>query len=236
MPATLVPHAAIPELAARVDQDMLKVLRQLQKADFILNGKNLDTKIEAALRRLTELGLADPGYEGDDRTRPFMWVGNGNGSRVLGYKTGIRSGPHYELPSTELAAWLRENGADRCWNVDGDPLLTGRLTFPCPAARLAGELYEINRPLLVQAKKDDAEAHGQVIDKAKIDAVVERLASGIHPAQEGDEPPWAADKVLYLCWKGSANEWLLAEDSETTLMLRAEDQAHAREAASVKKE
>jgi len=41
MPAALVPHAAIPELAARVTSEMLKILRHIQKADFIMNGEEL---------------------------------------------------------------------------------------------------------------------------------------------------------------------------------------------------
>jgi hypothetical protein len=224
MPAALVPHAAIPELATRVDPEMLNVLRQLQKADFILNAKHLDAKVRAALERLEKLGLVDPAFEGNERARPFMWVGNGNGSRVLGYKTGIRGGPHYEVPAPELAAWLREQGPDRCWNVDGDPLLTGRLTFPCRADRLSNELRAINRPLLVQAKKDDVTARGQVIGKAKIDAVVDRLADNIHLTGDGDKPLWAADRVLYLCWKGSTDEWLLAEDNETTALMQGSEE------------
>src|SRR5262249_30037535 len=151
MPANLVPHAAIPDLASRVTPEMLKVLRHIQKADFIMNSGDLDPSTLGALRQLTELGIVDPGYEGDTSGSPYIWVANGNGSRVLAYKTGIRGGPHYELPSAELAAWLEERGPDRWWNVDGDPLLTGRLTFPCPARHLAAALRSIPRPLLIQA-------------------------------------------------------------------------------------
>src|SRR4051794_22653159 len=106
MPADLVPHAAIPELASRVGPEMIKVLRHLQKADFILNGKDLDPETVEILRQLTSLGLVDPGSEGDVNGPPYLWVANGNGSRVLVYKTGIRGGPHYELAAAELAGWL----------------------------------------------------------------------------------------------------------------------------------
>ena len=80
----------------------------------------------------------------------------------------IVTGPHYEIHSTELAAWLEKQGKDRWWNVDGDPLLTGRLEFPCPADELAEELRRLNRPLLVQAKTPDA--RGQQVDRNQIDA------------------------------------------------------------------
>jgi hypothetical protein len=219
MPAILVPHSAIPELAERVTPDMLKVLGQLQKADFILNNAHLDRTTVEILRRLTELGLVDPGDADDPRRAPTVWMANGNGSRVLTYRTGIRGGPHYELPSAELAAWLEQQGPDHWWTVDGDSLLTGRMTFPCLTQALAAELRTIGRPLLVQAKKDDAAARGQVIGKDKIDAVTDTFANNSHMINEGEEPSGSDDRILYLCWKGSIEEWLLSEDSETTALM-----------------
>ena len=44
MPADLVPHAAIPNLAAQVSPEMLEVLRRVQKAEFITNGDGIDSK------------------------------------------------------------------------------------------------------------------------------------------------------------------------------------------------
>jgi len=234
MPADLVPHAAIPDLAARVSSEMLEVLGRIQKAEFIMNGEDVDARTAEGLDRLAELGLVDPGYAGDERRSPYMWVSNANGSRVLSYRTGIRGGPHYEVPSIELAAWLEGQGKERWWNVDGDPLLTGRLTFPCPAARLAAELKKINRPLLVQARKGDAGAKGQPIDAAKLGDVVSLLAEDVHTT--GQAPPWANDRVMYLCWKGSPHEWLLEEDGEATAQMQVEERAHARDRAQVKKE
>ena len=219
MPAILVSHSAIPELAGRVTPDMLKVLRHIQKADFIMNRADLDPAWVESLHQLTELGLVDPGYDGDTSGPPYIWVANGNGSRVLTYKTGIRGGPHYELPSAELAAWLEQQGPDRWWSVDGDSLLTGRMTFPCPARSLATELRKIGRPLLVQAKKDDASAKGQVISKNKIEAVTDTFANNIHMIRGGEKPSGSEDRILYLCWKGSTEEWLLSEDSETTALM-----------------
>ena len=157
MPADLVPHSAIPELAAQVTREpgMLQVLRRVEEAGYIMNGREVDTETARILRELTELGLVDPGYQGVTSGSPYHWISNGNGSRVLSYLTGIRAGPHYEVAAGELAAWLEQQGEDRWWTVDGDPLLTGRLAFPCPADELAPELRKIGRPLLVQAKKDD---------------------------------------------------------------------------------
>jgi len=217
MPADLVPHADIPALAGRVTPEMLQVLRRVQKADFILNSADVKPDLAEILRGLAELGLVDPGYDMNASGPPQMWVANGNGARVLTYKTGIRGGPHYELPAAELAAWLEQQGPGRWWSVDGDSLLTGRLTFPCPARKLAAELRQIGRPLLVQAKKDDGAARGQAISKEKIDAVADRFADAA--STMGGGTPDSDDRILYLCWKGATEEWLLAEDSETAALM-----------------
>jgi hypothetical protein len=63
---------------------------------------------------------------------------------------GISFSPHYAISSAELGAWIAEQGTDRWWNVDGDPLLTGSLSFPCPGDELAEELRRIDRLLLVR--------------------------------------------------------------------------------------
>jgi hypothetical protein len=55
----------------------------------------------------------------------------------------LRDEPHYTIASSELASWLEMQGTDRWWSVDGDPLLTGRLSLPCPAAP-AGRAPEIS--------------------------------------------------------------------------------------------
>ena len=228
MPADLVPNEAIPELAAQTSAPMLRVLRRIQQAGLILNGGDVDQETGALLQRLTELGLVDPGYAGPTVGKPYLWASNGNGSRVLRYMTGIRAGPHYEIPSAELAAWLEQQGKDRWWNVDGDPLLTGRLTFPCPADELAAELTKINLPLLVQAKKEDAGAKGQPVGKEKLDELVGKVSDNIQLGGAEKMPAWAGDRLLYLCWKGSPHDWLLEEDNETTAQMKADQVSQAK--------
>ncbi len=93
MPADLVPHEAIPALAGKVTPEMLQILQRIQREGFILNGDDVDQPTVATLRALADLGLVDTGYEGHPGDKPYMWLSNGNGSRVLSYKTGIRSGP-----------------------------------------------------------------------------------------------------------------------------------------------
>jgi hypothetical protein len=224
MPADLFPDEDIKKVAEQLDAGaMLGVLRAVQQAGSIQNSIGIDRQTFDTLQRLAALGLVDPGYSGPIDGPPFLWVINSNGERVLRYFTGIRAGPHYEIPSTELAAWLEQQGKDRWWNVDGDPFLTGRLSFPCPAEELAEELRKVNRPLLVQAKKDDAGAKGQVIDAAALEKAVGRFCENVQGS--GAAPGWVADRFLYLCWKRSAHEWLLAEDSVTTESNKADQAA-----------
>ena len=49
-------------------------------------------------------------------------------------------------------------------------------------------------------------------------------------------PAWSGDRVLYLCWKGSTNDWLLTEDSEAARQMRAEDAGQGAEVANVNRE
>jgi hypothetical protein len=129
----------------------------------------------------------------------------------------IQDEPHYELPASALANWIERQGADRWWSVDGDPLLTGLIPFPCPGDELAAELRRIDRPLLVFDRTRNPEARGQVIGEGKLDELVDRL---------GDDVT-TANRLLYLSWKGSDEDWLLVEDRETTESTREE--AAARE-------
>jgi hypothetical protein len=126
----------------------------------------------------------------------------------------IKSEPHFEVPSAELAAWIEKQGPTVWWNVDGDSLLTDRLAFPCPGDELAQTLRRLNRPLLVQDPQKRKDARGQVITAADLDSVADRLGNNVQ--YTGAKPFWADDRIFYLCWKGSADEWLLSEDTETS--------------------
>ena len=132
----------------------------------------------------------------------------------------IWEGPHYEIPSTELAIWLEQAGPASWWNVDGDPLLTGRVSFPCPTDELAPELRKIARPLLVQAHDDDPDANGQVIGADQISRVVDTFGSNLQTS--GLPSDWANNQVFYFCWKGSPHEWMLAEDRVTAKQFEAD--------------
>ena len=238
MPADLVPHPAIPELAKAVSPKMLELLRYIQQAGFILDGQITKQEQRDVFQKLAESGLVDPVYEGDIRGPVHLWTRNANGKRVLSYLSGIRGGPHYEIPSRELAGWLDDQGENTWWNVDGDPLLTGMMIFPCPSVALGAALRKINQPLLVQARQDDAEAKGQIIGKEKLNDVVGRFSENLHV--QGDAPAWGGDRLLYLCWKGKPDEappeWLLAEDSEAKQQLAVDTGKGTDSATVIKRE
>ncbi len=86
MPADLATNEAIPGLAEQIDSPtMLGVLRLLQQRGFIQNAKDVDTEMFGLLQRLAELGLVDPGYARPTDGKPFIWVRNAIGERVLKY-------------------------------------------------------------------------------------------------------------------------------------------------------
>jgi hypothetical protein len=126
----------------------------------------------------------------------------------------LRDEPHYRIASTELAAWLESQGTDRWWSVDGDPLLTGRLSLPCPADELADELRRINRTLLVQDRRKNPSGHGEPIVAQNLDELVTRMGDNLQT--NGTKPAWANDRLLFLSWEDRGDEWMLVEDVETT--------------------
>jgi hypothetical protein len=131
----------------------------------------------------------------------------------MGGAMSLRDESYYKIESSDLAEWLERQGTDRWWNVDGDPLLTDRVSFPCPSDELAAELRRINRLLLVQDRRKSPLGHGEKIASSDLDELVTRLGDNIQTNHE--EPAWASDRLLFLCWEACGDEWLLVEDEET---------------------
>src|SRR6266436_6780762 len=61
-------------------------------------------------------------------------------------RLGIRLSPQ------ELGAWLDRQGSDRWWLVDGDPLLTSLVSFPCTGDEIAAVLRRIDKPLFLLSR------------------------------------------------------------------------------------
>jgi len=128
----------------------------------------------------------------------------------------ISAGPHYEIHSTELAAWLLAQGPDVWWSAYPDPRLGGQISMPASAEDIAPILVRLNRLLLVRAR--DPEARGQRIDAAKVGELTEQR--GARSNGQGPRPLWANNRILILAWKDRDTPWELVEDLLTTLVFK----------------
>lgn len=105
---------------------------------------------------------------------------------------------HYLLDPKDLAQWL-DAQEGTWWAVDGDPLLTSRMSFPCPADELADRLRRIDRPLELFHSEAPAPPPEPRIGGADLD----RLADTDNNPQE---------RTFLLRWQGDEEAWLLGED------------------------
>ncbi|MBC8117533.1 MAG: hypothetical protein H7062_24305 [Candidatus Saccharimonas sp.] len=129
-------------------------------------------------------------------------------------------GISHTVSASELADWIERQGTDRWWTVDGDPVLMGRLSLPCPGDELAQELRVVNLPLVVFAETNEA-ASKQVLDGDGLDALVRRW--GAVPPSGVDGSHQSGARMLVLAWQRTPDsEWLLLEDLETTASEAAE--------------
>ena len=123
----------------------------------------------------------------------------------------IRQRAHYRLATSELAKWL-EQQSDKCWwSVDGDPLLTGLVSFPCPSSELAEAVRHIDIPLLLQDKSDNPQAAGRQITAGDLSRLADTDEQGNRSFLFGWENALADDLG-----------WLLVEDRETAESMSSE--------------
>ena len=104
----------------------------------------------------------------------------------------------YVISSEELARWL-ESQPGAWWLVDGDPLLTSRIGFPCPSGELAEELRRIGKNIIIYTGKSVGVHDGPQIDSF----VLPRLADTDNRYHEQN---------FLARWQSSDIEWLLSED------------------------
>ena len=112
-----------------------------------------------------------------------------------------KQGFYSKIAAEELAKWLCQD-PDLYWTVDGDPILSGKLSFPCPGDELADALRQIGRPLEVLHQKGMPRTRGETVTSAELDDLVE--------TEELDT------RVLQFRWKDGQSEWILIEDEETS--------------------
>ena len=112
-----------------------------------------------------------------------------------------KQGSYLEIAAQELAKWLCDD-PDIYWTVDGDPILSGMLSLPCPGDELAEALRKVDKPLMILDRKECLQGRGEPVRASDLDSLVE--------TEELDA------RVLQFCWKGSDIEWILIEDEETS--------------------
>jgi hypothetical protein len=109
----------------------------------------------------------------------------------------VRERLHCTVSASTLAKWI-ENQPNRWWVVDGDPLLTSQVDFPCPSDELAPAIERIGGNLLVQDSGSSSEP-GEIVDPSKLDSLA-------------DTKNRRRQKTLLLSWESSDVDWLLIED------------------------
>lgn len=116
----------------------------------------------------------------------------------------------HSISANDLAKWIDQLGADRWWTVDGDPLLTGRVSFPCSGDELAEEIRTVNLPLVVFEETNEVKVTGPV-DTTNLGQLA-RPAWGIGSFAEEFAAHRARARMLVLAWQRSPHlEWLLVE-------------------------
>ncbi|HKI34999.1 MAG TPA: hypothetical protein VKA46_24295 [Gemmataceae bacterium] len=112
----------------------------------------------------------------------------------------VRDLPHYSLSAATLADWV-ENQPERWWFVDGDPVLTGEVYFPCPSDELASLLRKVGGRLLLYDKTPGSHARGEEVGADRLDDLCDTTDN-------------FQQKTLVLCWDNADIDWLLVEDKE----------------------
>jgi len=120
---------------------------------------------------------------------------------------GTEHGLYLRIDAEELAKWLCLN-SDLYWTVDGDPVLSGMLSLPCPGDELAGALRKIGTSLMVLDRDARLQERAGPIGASDLDGLVE--------TEELDA------RVLQFRWNDSDVEWLLIEDEETSVSASAD--------------
>lgn len=103
--------------------------------------------------------------------------------------------------STFLSEWLRQQGDDSWWTVDGDSVLTELVDFPCPSGVLADVLTSTKCNLTFFDRSYTDGNRDQLENIGQIDQFVSKDDRG--------------ERVLELKWTDQQEQpWLLIEDSE----------------------
>ena len=124
----------------------------------------------------------------------------------------IKLKPHYEISAAELGKWVKRQGEDGLWSVDGDPLLMGLVSFPCTSGELAQKIKAQKGTLLVLDTRTPPEAQGQTIKAAALEKLAFEDNSNY--------------REFIFAWKDSIRDelgWSLIENRKLAAELAAEN-------------
>jgi hypothetical protein len=113
-------------------------------------------------------------------------------------QVSVRDKPHYTLPAAALAEWI-EDQPDKWWSVDGDPVLTSVVDFPCPGDELAPAIRRVGKDLLLQDIHAGSQARGEFVGRDRLNELADTRNR------------WRK-KIFLLSWADSDVDWLLIED------------------------
>jgi hypothetical protein len=114
------------------------------------------------------------------------------------------------LSTQELGDWLDRQGPDRWWLIDGDPLLTSLVSFPCTGDEIAIVLRKINKSLFLLPRDaaDPSELTSLTIDD------IDRFAF---------LDPFRNERMFRFRWDSTppGQEWMLLEDKKSAELARS---------------
>lgn len=105
--------------------------------------------------------------------------------------------PYHTLRAEELAKWL-EDQPERWWVADGDDVLMSEVLFPCPGDEMAEVIRRHGRPLIIYETNPDVASMPPEVKAEDLDAFL-------------DMNNQRRRRTLFLSWKDSGIDWLLAE-------------------------
>jgi hypothetical protein len=105
--------------------------------------------------------------------------------------------PYYTVKADELANWL-DDQPESWWIVDGDPVLTSHVDFPCPSAELSAELRRTRKSLRLFDPRKDSKARGEAVRVEQLDDMADTNNN-------------SKARTYLLSWDDDDIQWLLAE-------------------------
>ncbi|QDV85806.1 hypothetical protein [Planctomycetes bacterium TBK1r] len=106
--------------------------------------------------------------------------------------------PYYTIKATDLASWIEQQG-EMWWFVDGDPLLTSFVNFPCPPDELIKALQKVDKNALIFDPREGITAKGEAMELEQMDDMADKNNN-------------SSARTFLLQWADDDWQWLMMED------------------------